>query len=583
MNRASDDAAGLAIASGLKTDTRIFSQSVRNINDGMGLLDVAEGALGELKNVLVRIRELAVQSSNGTLGTVQRRALDREADQLTAEFNRIIESVSFNDIKPLDSQADSLEIQAGASSSLLPLLLSLGSSLARDVGTGTFAASATIAVTQPRSFIAGDVNGDGLDDVVVSRYSTGVLLLSNGDGTFSYGQPVYMLPSGGTHSLDSNDFNNDGRLDLVARDASSVNFAVILGNGDGTFSVGQTYASLYAGLASTVSGDLNNDGNQDIVIANAASSAQVMLGNGNGTFRAASNIGAATASRLTIEDVSGDGYADLVGGNQIFLGNGNGTFRAPSIFDPAGAGVRVAVADFNNDGYYDLVSGSAGSSMSYYFGNGDGTFRAGRTVAAGASWPIVSVSAVDLNDDGLSDLVTYGSAQNTFMTALLSNGDGTFRAPNSYYASAGGSGEMSAPAIGRFRSSGVIDIAVPGSGNSMMQFYSANTESSTRLRFFNLANKEDAIAALPEIDLVLNRASKELGALGAFRSRLLTAGNNVRVARENFAAAASQILDVDVAQESAHLIRSNILQQAASAVLSQANLLPDLALRLLRG
>src|SRR5262249_49855449 len=92
INRASDDAAGLAIASSLNADARVFNQGVRNLNDGISYLNVAEGGINELKNILIRIRELATQSSNGVYSNTQRQALDVETQALVAEHNRIVAS-----------------------------------------------------------------------------------------------------------------------------------------------------------------------------------------------------------------------------------------------------------------------------------------------------------------------------------------------------------------------------------------------------------------------------------------------------------------------------------------------------------
>lgn len=89
INRASDDAAGLAISSALGADARVYAQAMRNANDGISALNITQGAAGQLTNVLIRLRELATSASNGTNSLKQRRSLDEEALALTNEFNRI--------------------------------------------------------------------------------------------------------------------------------------------------------------------------------------------------------------------------------------------------------------------------------------------------------------------------------------------------------------------------------------------------------------------------------------------------------------------------------------------------------------
>jgi flagellin len=95
INKASDDAAGLAIVADLNVDKKIYTQGVRNINDGISYLNIAEGAVGELKNILFRLRELSTQSSNGTLGSAQRQALNSESEALIEEYSRILEVTEF--------------------------------------------------------------------------------------------------------------------------------------------------------------------------------------------------------------------------------------------------------------------------------------------------------------------------------------------------------------------------------------------------------------------------------------------------------------------------------------------------------
>src|SRR3954470_12252451 len=96
INHAGDDAAGLSIAASLNADERVFAQGVRNVNDGIAYLHVAEGAATELTGILLRLRELAEQSANGVYGAAQRVALGDELAALAGEYNRIIEGAEFN-------------------------------------------------------------------------------------------------------------------------------------------------------------------------------------------------------------------------------------------------------------------------------------------------------------------------------------------------------------------------------------------------------------------------------------------------------------------------------------------------------
>lgn len=114
--RARDDAAGLAIADTLRADVRIASVAIRNANDGISLISIADGALGEISNVLARMAELAEQSANGVLSNNQRSALNQEFINLGSEVQRISETSQFNGLALL-SNAVSISLQVGFDSS----------------------------------------------------------------------------------------------------------------------------------------------------------------------------------------------------------------------------------------------------------------------------------------------------------------------------------------------------------------------------------------------------------------------------------------------------------------------------------
>jgi flagellin len=116
INRAGDDAAGLAISEGLKADIRALEQASRNAADGVSLVQVGEGALDEVSNILVRMKELAEQSLNGTLSDSERAYLDSEYTALTSEIDRISDATEFNGVKLLDGSGSSVDVQVGIGS-----------------------------------------------------------------------------------------------------------------------------------------------------------------------------------------------------------------------------------------------------------------------------------------------------------------------------------------------------------------------------------------------------------------------------------------------------------------------------------
>ena len=120
INKAADDAAGLAISEGLRSDIRSLRQAVRNSNDGVSLINIAEGALNEQGGMLIRLRELASQAATGTTGSTERATIQLEFNALRNEIDRITHTTVFNDQKLIDgslassvSSANQIFIQVG--------------------------------------------------------------------------------------------------------------------------------------------------------------------------------------------------------------------------------------------------------------------------------------------------------------------------------------------------------------------------------------------------------------------------------------------------------------------------------------
>jgi flagellin len=113
INRAGDDAAGLAISEKLKSQIRSMKQAVRNANDGISLVQVAEGAMNEVSNIMIRLRELSIQGASDTIGDTERGFIDKEVQGLKAEIDRIAAATEFNGHKLLDGSTPPLDIQVG--------------------------------------------------------------------------------------------------------------------------------------------------------------------------------------------------------------------------------------------------------------------------------------------------------------------------------------------------------------------------------------------------------------------------------------------------------------------------------------
>lgn len=113
INKAADDAAGLAISEGLKAQIRSSAQAQRNANDGISMIQTAEGGLNEVGNIIVRLRELGIQASSDTVGEVERGMLNKEVQQLSSEIQRISQSTTWGTTKLLDGQTPTFDFQVG--------------------------------------------------------------------------------------------------------------------------------------------------------------------------------------------------------------------------------------------------------------------------------------------------------------------------------------------------------------------------------------------------------------------------------------------------------------------------------------
>ena len=145
ISTAADDAAGLAISERLRSQVRSLEQAKRNANDGISFVQTAEGALNEVSSILTRLRELAIQSSNGSVSNQDKETLDEEFQSLVSEVNRIGRSTEFNGIKLLDGSSTSVSFQVGfgTTSGIDTLSVSLSAALSTtlalnslDIGSG---------------------------------------------------------------------------------------------------------------------------------------------------------------------------------------------------------------------------------------------------------------------------------------------------------------------------------------------------------------------------------------------------------------------------------------------------------------
>jgi flagellin len=194
INRAADDAAGLAISEGLRSDIRATRQAVRNANDGISVINITEGALNEQASILIRLRELASQASTGTVGSTERQTIQLEFDALRLEIDRIAATTEFNGQNLVDgslassvSSGNQIFIQVGIDSSAdsrinlntsINLTAVTSSSLSIDTLSVTSSAGALSALDAINTSIGTVTQGRGKVGAVQNRLIRSIANLS---------------------------------------------------------------------------------------------------------------------------------------------------------------------------------------------------------------------------------------------------------------------------------------------------------------------------------------------------------------------------------------------------------------------
>lgn len=396
INSAKDDASGLAIANGLTSQIRGTVQGLRNLNDAHAWIQTADFSLQSQTEIVQRMKELALQSANGSLSDLDRSYLNDEVQQLFREFQRLTTSTNFSGT-PLNCSEGTRSLQLGGHRENT-MDLTFSSSLASNIFQREV--------------------GSGIDREILS-------LGANFEAQAT--------------APELHDFNNDRTLDYFTR-ASITGFNrlhVAKGNGDEGFSNLTTVASVASPntIVNAQVGDLNNDGNLDIVFSENVPAGndfiRVILGDGNMGFTLSHSITVTSTPRFSLSDLDDDGDFDFVQSNSaatslhIALNNGSGVFaRGQTLTVAQASALQVQSGDFNGDGKMDLIrQNPTGQNVSLFLGVGDGTFTTGQTISFGTNLNTgIELSILDANGDGHLDFATLNTARSDLYIAF---GDGT--------------------------------------------------------------------------------------------------------------------------------------------------------------
>lgn len=573
INRASDDPAGLSVAQELQANGRLYTQAIRNVNDGISALNMADAALESLTDIIHRQMELAEQAANGTFTFQQRKSINAEANALVDEFNRIIEGTKFNGRSLLENPNEEIVLHVGINASDT-LTTTTSETFSRTVGTGDFTEIASLDTATYSTVTLGDVNNDGnLDIVGATTGSDANVFLGKGDNTF---QAVQTFTTGaGTagaqRSVVIDDFTGDGVMDLAVTDVGANTLSLLVGNGNGTFQARSTTASASIQQADSI--DYDGDGDRDLVISRAGGAGVFLYNNnGNGNFTESITLLTGTYYDVTVGDFNRDGKEDIVANSfsntRVLLGNGDGSFEIANVFTQPGWTVNSEIGDLDNDGYDDLIVahyiGATGTSFRSYLNDGTGHFSESGTFSTLTA--ALQPSIGDLNNDGLNDVV-IGAQATPGISTHLGNGDGSFKNEVSL-GDTGGPWEV---ATGDFNNDGILEIVSAGRLGGNMRVYGAVTGESVYERALNLYDAESAQGELDYLRSELERTTNARSSIGATLSRLQFTRNTLESTQVETEEAYSRIADADVAKEAAELVRLEILQQSVTRILQLSN------------
>lgn len=523
INRAGDNAAGLAISEKMRSQIRGLSQATKNANDGISLIQTAEGGLNETHSILQRMRELAVQSANGTYqDDTDREAIQLEVDALKSEIDRIASSTEYNGMKLLDG--------------------SLGGTT-----TGTTDFGARYGV-----LISANTVVDGANNKLKENLSLeGATLTSSVNGV--------------TVTLADTASGVGG--ENAQWDAAGTTLTINL-------KAGQSYSQ------SQINDLIKN---ATMAKADAAGAPQastpadveLKLKSGVFTFQKAETFKTSAGVRAASDDTDlveylingtdqNDGYADTI----KFTSNnyGEDTRKLKIATDVAAGKEWVATTTANNEGT----------------GIKDGEFTL--HLATGVEYTEEDIQNL-LKQAGLDYTVTLTDSKTPdgdksfYAQKVVAEADATAIVIGKTTAGAGlGSDKLTGTGKGltfQIGANGVEDQRVTLSVGDM-------SSTSIGVGGADVSTQDAANKAIDMVDAAVKTVSMQRAGLGALQNRLEYTVNNLTTTNENLTAAESQIRDTDMATEMINYTKNNILQQASQAMLAQANQQPQAILQLLQ-
>ena len=533
INRAGDDAAGLAISEKMRGQIRGLTQASRNASDGISLVQTAEGALNETTNILQRMREISVQSANSTNTETDRAALQEELNQLTTEINRIGNTTEFNTQKLLNGGAGSSS-STNVTDATSANVTATGAFVAKDLSAGGFKASIKIDGTTfdlssalKKDWTNAGGNALTADDLIAE--------LNN-------------VSAGETKLSDV--------LDITKDNANVI-----------------TFTSKSTGKTSSIEISTDEDDVAKLLgfggVNNLTPNHNDYKGNSIGTNATVQRHGLeGTALKAEYNAKKGEGFSIKVGNeSEVKV-----SFDKTKIYDMGNTDENVAQAareDFVKDVNAALQKAGLSDKVEASLSNDNKLqliSKNGKDIKVTEG----SVGGIDktLTVKNVNKVVGAG-AQGAGFEVNLQIGANSGQAMNLSI------GDMRAAALGITGNTGQA-------GFSTTNNVSNGTDTISTEASLDITSATNASKAITAIDSAMEKVSSERAKLGAVQNRLEYTISNLDNTAENLTSAESTLRDVDMAKEMMEYSKNNILSQAAQSMISQANQQPQNVLQLLR-
>lgn len=527
INSAKDDAAGLQIANRLTSQIKGLSVAVKNANDGISIAQTAEGAMQESTSILQRMRELALQSANGSNSGDDRTSLQQEFTALSGELTRIANTTTFGGRNILDGSFQNIGFQIGASAN----------------ETISFGMTDISSTGLKGSYSEASVAGDALAGL--SATATGSIL-----GTAkATGVTRAELAAGGTS-------------DLLAADKLTIN-----GN-DVTITAAMTGTALATAITaadSTVTATwsdttgLTLTSNSAITVGGAD---VAKMGLTAGTTQT-SNASPQTGATL----LASDGSINVNGQNVSWTAGAGVDIDSVLSDIKALNGIKDAVIDngrikiTSEDGNDVKLSNASSGSLSQL------GLTAGTSEAKTTADTSISLNGVEVKfaaGSSAQNIVSSINSASTGVTASLSDDGKLSLFSDKDIAIADGSAGTGLAALGLTGKTGATAV-----------------DMETTVSALSITDAKSSQISIQALDAAIAQVDSQRAQLGAVQNRFDSTVANLNSISENSTAARSRVQDADFASETAELTKQQTLQQASTAILSQANQLPSSVLKLL--